>query len=150
MQPEDAQALAPSIHDKQTSRSHSTNGRDDSQANEQKYRKLRLRFDALKLVRFSLLTTVTRPLPIFGTTTHSQKLHRRQTPNGGCRYAQWLLGTQEEAWTSNEQTSNQFHSAGILAYALKLGRIKSARVTTHTRTQVSPLKIFSCRSRPRL
>jgi hypothetical protein len=49
MQPEDAQALAPSIHDKQTSRSHSTNGRDDSQANEQKYRKLRLRFDALKL-----------------------------------------------------------------------------------------------------
>ena len=132
MQPEDAQALAPSIHDKQTSRSHSTNGRDDSQANEQKYRKLRLRFDALKLVRFSLLTTVNRPLPIFGTTAHSQKLHHRQTSNGGCRDAQWLQGAKEEAWLSNEQTSNQFHSAGIFAYALKLGRIKSARVTTYS------------------
>ena len=150
MQPEDAQALAPSIHDKQTSRSHSTNGRDDSQANEQKYRKLRLRFDALKLVRFSLLTTVNRPLPIFGTTAHSQKLHHRQTSNGGCRDAQWLQGPKEEAWPSNEQTSNQFHSSGILAYALKLGRIKSARVTTYSRAQVSPPKIFSRRSQPRL
>ena len=150
MQPEDAQALAPSIHDKQTSRSHSTNGRDDSQANEQKYRKLRLRFDALKLVRFSFLTTVDRPLPIFGTTALSQKLLHRQTSNGGCRDVQWLLGAQEQAWTSNEQTSNQFHSAGILAYALKLGRIKSARVTTYSRTQVSPLKIFSCGLQPRL
>ena len=150
MQPEDAQALAPSIHDKQTSRSHSINGRDDSQANEQKYRKLRLRFDALKLVRFSLLTTVNRPLPIFGTTAHSQKLHHRQTSNGGCRDAQWLQGAKEEAWPSNEQTSNQFHSAGIFAYALKLGRIKSARVTTHSRTQVSPPEIFSRRSQPRL
>lgn len=63
MQPEDPQPLAASVHDKQTSRSHSTNGREDSQPTEQKYRKLRLRFDALKLVRIYFLTTTPTAAP---------------------------------------------------------------------------------------
>ena len=63
MQPEDPQPLAASVHDKQTSRSHSTNGREDSQPTEQKYRKLRLRFDALKLVRIYFLTTTPTTAP---------------------------------------------------------------------------------------
>ena len=132
MQPEDPQPLAASVQDKQTSRSHSTNGKDDSQPTEQKYRKLRLRFDALKLVRISSLTTTSYPCPNSSPVALTQKLLDRQTPSSVCHGAQWLQATRSKAWRSNRQSTNQFHFAGILTDPLELGRIKLARVVTNS------------------
>ena len=83
-------------------------------------------------------------MPTVGPIAPSQKLLNRQTSIWGYWAVQWLPVASDEAWTRNKQTPNQFHSAGILAYALELGRIKLTRTTTNPWTQVSSPKFFSC------